>query len=1151
MKVDYLKAASPTQSSIVSASAGVGKTYLLVTRIIRLLLADVKPDSILAITFTRKAAAEMQTRLSERLFEYVTASDEELAATLQTIDVNANGEIITKARNLYETLLFVETPVRTTTFHAFCQEILKKFPLEADVPPGFELVEKTGSLENSARDALYSEATLNPDSTIAQALERLFRSCEGLSNTTSALDEFLAYRSDWWAFTQCQEQPVETAISKLQQALKVDLNVNPISAFFSDQNKLMLHEFKELLLLHNTKTNSKYAATLSQILTSKFNTENFHTLKSVFLSKENLPLKTRKQSVTQEKKMGTVKQARFLEIHHQISELLIATLDTLAKQENLARSADWYLVGNELIQHYQRIKQEQRLLDFSDLEWKAFELLNHSENAHWVQYKLDQRIDHLLIDEFQDTNPTQWRLLLPIMNELAQPSEIMRSAFIVGDQKQSIYSFRRADPRLIETAEQWIVQNVAGQNYPMDTSWRSSQAIMDFTNRVFENAANDNLFSHFHEHATHHAQLHGKITVFPLIEPQKKETQSVDTLHFRNPLQQPRKNTTDDKYFREGMLIADTIASLIECKTLLGHADNAREIVYRDIMLLVRNRTNLKDYEQALRFSGIPYVSADKGSLLSSLEIQDMISLLRILITPFDNLALACVLHSPIFSCTDDDLIFIAQQPGKNWWEKLEVIAQQQSGSLNLMRAIELINHWRVLNGQLPTHDLLDQIFFRGDILSRYIASSPEHLKNRVKNNLLKFLALALEIDSGRYPSVSRFLAKLTEYSQSANDAPDEASESEASNAVRIMTIHASKGLESPVVFMADCANSKTHKSAYKALVDWPPNNSNPAYFLLIPKKEHADSFVQYQLEKKAVRDKKEDANLLYVAITRAKQYLYITGCRPATSKALGWYEKMAQVIPSDVNTPSQNTSDNTPENQKLEKILELESGVLANHAKAEVKEKKEHITHEQIPNKNLLDSVFNRINESKNTPENRVQHHENNKPKTIISSTEHGIQKGIAIHLVFELFNKNHIRNIDQLRTRIANRLDIPVNNALFDEWINETFACIDNKQFNFIFDAAHYEKALNEAPIMMSDKNNNGAFIHGIIDRVIINKSKIILLDYKTHPTTEQNILLELVETYRPQMQAYEKAAHVLWPQHTIQSMLLFTHAQKLIAL
>ncbi len=1163
MNVDYLKAASPTQNSIVAASAGVGKTYLLVTRIVRLLLAGVKPGSILAITFTRKAATEMQTRLSERLFEYVTASDKTLQSKLQAIDVPVTDEIIANARNLYETLLFAETPVRASTFHAFCQDILKKFPLEANVPPGFELVEKTGSLENTARDALYTEATLNADSAIAKALERLFRSCDGLSNTSQALNEFLSQRSDWWAFTRTQEKPVTYAIETLQQALHVDLEINPITDFFSANNINTLQEFRDILLLHPIKTNLKYAHIIEQVLLSPYGIDDLMRLKSVFLTATNQPLKTRKQSVTQEKKMGDIKQARFIEIHHMMCDLLITTLDTIAKQKNLARSSDWYLVGNALIQHYQRIKQEQRLLDFSDLEWKAFELLNHAENAHWVQYKMDQRIDHLLVDEFQDTNPIQWRLLLPIMSELTQATETLRSTFIVGDQKQSIYSFRRADPRLIDTAKEWTLHNAAGKSYPMDTSWRSAKAIMDFTNRIFANAVNDNLFTQFHAHATHHTRLYGKITLFPLIEPTEKDT-PVDQTVFRNPLHEPRKSASDDKYLREGLLIAETINTLIQNKTLIGHAHNAQRIAYRDIMLLVRSRKNLHDYEHALRQENIPYVSANKGTLLACLEIQDMLSLLTILITPFDNLALACVLRSPIFSCTDDDLIFISQQTGKNWWEKLQTISEHQSGSANLLRAIELLNHWRILNGQLPTHDLLDQIFFQADILNRYTANSPKHLKNRVNNNLQKFLSLALETDSGRYPSISRFLAKLTEYSQSANDAPDEASESEASNAVRIMTIHASKGLESPVVFIADCANKKTDKTAYRALVDWPPNSPAPAHFLLVPKKDQADSFSQYQLEKKAGRDKKEDANLLYVAITRAKQYLYISGCRSSKTRDLGWYGKMQSVMPNlDArNSPeNQNKTDDENAEHSIQQIQKIESGDLATDEKT---------PSEQAPSTNIETSLKPETYPSLLSPEaaflRSQQTEKTNDIKTNfnhqirISSTERGVQKGIAIHLIFEKFGKNRERNKEHLRADIANRLNIPLRIELFDEWINEAFACIDDARFDFLFDDTLYEKALNEVPIMMRNEQKNqqgnrgnitGSIIHGVIDRVVINKSKIILLDYKTHPVSKQDSLHDLTATYRPQMQTYAQAAQLLWPQYDIKSMLLFTHAKQLVKL
>ncbi|WP_241546876.1 UvrD-helicase domain-containing protein [Thiohalobacter thiocyanaticus] len=439
-----LDATLPTANATVHASAGTGKTWLLVTRLVRLLLEGVEPGRILAVTFTRKAAAEMLERLTERLRLLATVPDAGLDPLLAQMGVEPGPAVRQRARRLYESVLRADFNLRATTFHSVCQEILQRFPLEAGVPPGFELLEAEGDCREAAWDALYAEATAAPEGDIGRALDTLMDGCGGLANVQSALGSFLAHRIDWWAFTDSRGDPVTWVGERLREQLDIEPDLDPEQAFFDELSCRRLQNFRDLLLQHPIDKHKQQAAAIEAALDTRLSAEaRIEALRPALLTQKGEPL-SRKTSNTLEKKLGSAGAEQFLNLHAQLCEQYLALLDARQRRANWQLNRAWYRAGARLLEHFQGIKRSQRLLDFSDLEWHAYQLLNRSEQAHWVQYKLDNRIDHLLVDEFQDTNPTQWRLLLPLLEELKAGSERPRSVFLVGDEKQSIYRFRPA-----------------------------------------------------------------------------------------------------------------------------------------------------------------------------------------------------------------------------------------------------------------------------------------------------------------------------------------------------------------------------------------------------------------------------------------------------------------------------------------------------------------------------------------------------------------------------------------------------------------------------------------------------------------------------------------------------------------------------------
>ena len=1108
-----------TGHTTVQASAGSGKTYLLISRIVRLLLNGAESGNILAITFTRKAANEMQTRLLERLYELATCDENCLKKILTELQLEITPALINISRGLYEKILHSEAPVKTSTFHAFCQELLRRFPMEANISPGFDLLDKTALLYDQAWDALMAEANQKKEAPLATALQLLFKKL-GLYNSKQALTNFIEHRSDWWAYTGDEAEPVLYAKQKLEKQLNIKPDSNPIEDLFNQETNItQLNEFHILLCKHDTATNLKTSDLVYKVIDENINrTLRFDLFKQCFLTKTGAALK-RKESKAAEKKMGLDGQERFLELHVLLSEQLIETNSQLAAIRTMETSSAWYLAGQHYLDQFQKIKKEQRTLDFNDLEWQTYLLLNKSNNALWVQYKLDQRIEHLLIDEFQDTNPTQWRLILPLLEEMAaSEDERQRSVFIVGDEKQSIYRFRRAEPRLFIAAREWLSDHLEASTSSLSHSWRSSPAIINFINKIFTQDQFKALLPSFIEHSTHREELSGIVTLLPLSlkEVIEKEDNEGTVLVLRNPLNEPREESISQQYFNEGLLIAKQIKELIKHKTAVAKKDGNEAINYNDIIILLRSRTHVADYERALRQTGIPYIGANRGTLLESLEVNDMLDLLQWLILPFDNLSLAGILRSPLFSVSNQDLIAIKQASKGSWLERLEHYVQQKPEHASLPRAYQLLIQWQDDASKLPVHDLLDKIYSEANVLARYVAAFPSHLSQRVSANLTRFLELALEMDSGRYPSLSRFSSWLSELRQMENEAPDEPvtpASDETEQRVQILSVHAAKGLEAPVIFLADSANSPANKKAYSTLIDWPAENDRPEYFLLTAAKSNLDQFSKTCIKEQDFFEQRENANLLYVALTRAKQMLYISGSEPK-SKDHGWYEKICAAF--------EYTSKENQEPIVLEAIGAEETVSIEQKPKA-----KKVISIA----KELSAPVKTDIKQLDISPSQQVTH-----SNTKNESNEGNTTRGIIMHQMLNYLSRFPENKQSQFYTAESNNIQI----SELETWWSECQNIIKDKTFSSYFDPSCYDKFYNEVPIQFTEQ---GKRVYGIIDRLIIKDNTVTIIDYKTHPYVNKENIENIARTYEQQMQLYKKGVQLLWPEYNVTSILLFT--------
>lgn len=1134
---DSLIAARPDINATVSASAGTGKTWLLVTRIIRLLLADTEPGSILALTFTRKAAAEMQMRLQERLYQLATADDSELSGLLKQAGSLTSDDIMKKSRELYDKLLHAHFQVRLQTFHSFCQDILSHFPLEADITPGFELIENTALLQQQAWEELFAEATSNPHGMLANDLDALMQACNGPSNTRTSLNSMLHHRSDWWAFTENKKDAAAYASAQLQQQLGINTAADPYSGFFADIGLEQLGLFEDLLRKHATKTNLGHADIIANVLVEQGRDEDmFGLLVPVFLTSKLTP-RSRKASKSQQASMGSDGEASFLQLHQEICESMQQALEMSRRLRTLELNAVWYRTGQRYIDLYQKLKREQRVLDFTDLEWNAYRLLNEVDNAHWVQYKIDQRIDHVLIDEFQDTNPTQWQLITPLLEEIAAgPGERSRSFFLVGDEKQSIYSFRRANPKLQQQASDYLAGTMSAVDIKLDASRRSSPAIINTVNAIFEQDTIRHYIPDFSAHSTYLKHIPGSASLFPLQQTGDEDPDTIDEsdpLPLRNPLLQAREERVESTRTEESQLIADQIEHLVNEQVLVSvknenGEDCTRPVEFGDIMVLMRNRTHIGIYESVLRERGIPFIGSQRGSLLDNQEIQDLEKLLDSLMTPFNNLSIAQALKSPVFAASDEDLVHLSlRHKDRKWYQRLQQMEPDLPTDHPLSRAARLLPHWHRLADTMPVHDLLDRIYAEANIIQRYAASVTPAQQKRVTANLQRFHELSLEHDSGRYPSLSHFLHYLRSIRRHKEGRPDEPATAHGQSSVRLMTIHASKGLESPVVILADCDNQGGHNNAYSALVDWPATSNSPTRFQLITNKESIDESTDAVLRQKEEAQTREELNLLYVALTRARQYLLVTGS--ASRHKSGWYEYIETAM------QSLTMADDTG-------AYHYSSGAYAKTAGNRTRQAHTGDIKAR-PDPELSRPIISTVQKERMIAPSLSFHDENNEIFTLSDSD--AAKRGITIHRALDLMSREPPRTTEQARQQISQESSLPDNDEL-GSWIDEAYNIIRNTRFQHLFNPTEYRRAMNELPVMY---RHHGQPVYGIIDRLVMNDDQILLIDYKTHQAETDPQLESLVDAFSEQMYLYQSGVKKLWPGVEIKSGLLFTHSARLV--
>lgn len=885
------RASDPATSVFVSANAGSGKTHVLVQRVIRLLLNDVPPARILCITFTKAAAANMAERVFSTLGHWVTLDDEALDAALRGVGIaQPDVKWRERARKLFASALETPGGLKVQTIHALCTRLLQQFPFEAQVPARFTVLDERDQTEimERASISIMLDASQNPDSPAGRAL-RYAMGAAADSTLRDVVNQACLSRDH--VMLRTEDRGIEQTIRDVADALGVDPAelVEDVEREIVDGPNLPRAQWLSATAVFATGSSSDQdqAKRLREAHAMVGDAAQADRYLDVFLTGDG---SRRKSLVT--KKISDVRPD-IAEMLARECTRVIALLERRRAINIRDRTQSLLIIATAVASNYQREKRERSLLDYDDLIDKTLRMLEQTSPG-WVHYKLDRGVDHVLIDEAQDTSPKQWDIVERIIAEFTTGEGaregVKRTVFAVGDEKQSIFSFQGAAPREFDERRCKLERKFTDAKLPFRKedfiySFRSGKTILESVDHVFRDP---NIYSSIHAVGAHpvHESLAdaapGIVDLWNLEERDPRE----EIEGWRAPFDQVTATSPEVKLARR---IRAEIKTLITQGTMTGHLGNRRPLGYGDILVLVRRRGNTFDAViQALKQSGIPVAGADRLKLTEHIAIIDLMNLADALLLPRDDLALAVALKSPLFGLDDDDLFTLA------WQRKgslRDALAEHAPTNDKLRDALERLKRCESrATRETPFAFFAWLLGGQGEIDGgrRRILRRLGHEAN---DALDEFLELALTYERKAPASLQGFMAWLraadTEVKRDMEISRDE---------VRVMTVHGAKGLEASVVFLADTSTSPADTERL-SLIHMARGNA-PAgvagVTIWAGKKAEDPPCVAQARAAMTAETEHEYRRLLYVAMTRAADRLIIGGCKPGNRKDVrkfSWYD--------------------------------------------------------------------------------------------------------------------------------------------------------------------------------------------------------------------------------------------------------------------
>lgn len=1113
-------ASNPDYSIWTSASAGSGKTTVLVKRLLRMFLAGIQPSKILCITFTNTGAAEMRNRINSKLAEWATLDDENLEKQIIALEGESpNIKEKTKiARTLFAKILDYSNDFKILTIHSFCQQVIKRFPLEANIMPNFQIADEVVSSEllMQAKDELLKI----DNEEVKKAIEYIF-TYENEDQFVDLLQKIIGQKDDL-LYLKSKFFTVEGVINEIKKSfnLKNEENVESIENEFL--KNLDLSIFNSELIENIGSSDKKTDLNFANFLRKEFNINEYIKL---FLAKDKEKLYKVRDKILTDKIVKNFPQiADFIENEGK------RVFDFAEKRNNFINfefTANFLRLVYCIFDIYAALKKDAGYLDYSDLIFETDRLLNDSryknlngENPYssWINYKLDEGIDHLLIDEAQDTSPIQWDIVKSITEEFfagyGQKENENRTIFVVGDEKQSIFSFQGADPNnfhiILEDYKRKI-ENCGKkfENIYLETSFRSLKSILSVADEIFNEPLRKNAISKLQSEIKHNIVRKdgiGRVELWPLVEVKNEATTKNEEIQIVKTEKLPEWeiNYLDNIELTNKQKLAEVIAKEVNGwfengKMIFSRKDRAlRHLKYSDIMILVKNRD--KDFINYLirQFNkcNIPTMGNDRFNLSENIISQDIISLCKFVLFNEDDLNLANIIKSPILNMTEDDLYNLCNKKNQNNCSLWEVFSK---------------------------NDFLSDLIEKAQILTPYqFLFYVFETKNIRKNFKERFLYLADEV-------LNEILNLVNDYEKNHNDATLlgfveflEKSEleikrdiSSLNDEIKIITVHSSKGMESPIIILPDTNHSKGKIQKIGSVL----NHKIEGYDFKLPILEkEKTNFVENVVKERMKNESEEEyLRLLYVAITRAENELYICDCKRGQQEAKEncWYEILKQAL-IGLGAKTE-TNENFEEN-----ILYI--------GDKNVFEKSNKTNEINKENQGEINSIISILGETKEQKKEAkiinpsIYYSENIIAKPHENSDN--IQKGKLVHKLLEILPETK----EDDRAKIA---DFYLKKSQFKDEIKKiVFDILNNKEFQYLFGKN------SKAEVAVFGKVGND-IISGQIDRLTITNDKIFIIDYKN----TNNLPSKVPEKYKKQLELYKILLEKIYQNRVVECYILWT--------
>lgn len=1109
-----IRAADPEESTWVSANAGSGKTRVLTDRVARLLLREVPPQKILCLTYTKAAAAHMQNTLFARLGAWSMLDDQALADNLVALGEardRLSPDFLRNARTLFARALETPGGLKIQTIHSFCAGLLRRFPLEAGVTPGFREMDERSA--RRLRERVLEEIADGPARTLWDALARqlMGRDVDALlAELVGKRDHFdppVSRAGIWSRFglpdgydenswlDEVWDNDLAEIVLRLRQVLEggkvTDVSnagrLAGIDWHQPDYDKAVL---LEELFVYGPKAGKAGEAKFDRVPTRGLRDAN------------------------------PALMARLHPVMQRFADARPRRLGFLAAR----KAAALHEFAQVFLAEFERLKQAQGWLDFDDLILKARDLLSRSSMAQWVLYRLDGGIDHILVDEAQDTSPEQWEVISLLEQEFTAghgAREVGRTIFVVGDEKQSIYSFQGADPAAFERMRKLFEQRLNNVARALNRrellfSFRSSSAILRVVDAALDGGQETGVATRRVVHRAFHKGLAGRVDLWPFIEPPEKP----DPQPWDSPLDMP---ATNDPALLLAARIADAIKGVLDAGTTLPTASGPRRLGPGDFLILVQRRSDLfHEIIRALKDRKLPVAGADRLKIGAVLAVKDLIALMSFLVTPEDDLSLACALRSPLFRLEENDIFRLAHGRAGSLWQRL-----RESGAdfpdicamlSDLLERVDFLRPFELIERILTHHGGREYLVAR--------------LGAEAEDGIDALLNQAMQYEQTEPPSLTGFLGWVsTDDSDLKRQLDSRASE------IRVMTVHGAKGLESPVVILPDTAQRRDDDRGNIAILDdgfavWklPENDAPPELCRAL---RHGREFRQ-----------QERMRLLYVALTRAENWLIVCGAGNRGSKGTSWYDLAERAVRAagahevtfqgmqilrhehvpaqgDESLPAPWAPDAGSEGGDIGPITERDKDEASwmNQPAPAVAPVPEILAPSDLGGDKVLAEAMEGLDE------------------------DSALRRGRQIHLLLEhLPGCPPDRRRAQAAALLAQGVDAATQGEI-DPLLAEVAAVLDRPEHQFLFGPGTMAEVplaarLGDAPLV------------GVIDRLVVQRQRILAVDYKTNAVVPASAR-DVPEGILRQMGAYGAALEQIYPGRKVETAILWTRTAQLMTL